>query len=105
MKRALSVIESELPALSFSVYAEPATPTELTTRGYIRTEDPEDGSVSYIRLIGLYDSNEQAKRAAEVYAAERGRVMLGWHINAQGGHRGTEPDLRAEAMPPEKIRR
>jgi hypothetical protein len=100
MKRALSVIESELPALSFSVYAEPATPTELTIRGYIRTEEPEDVSVSY-RLIGLYDSNEEVKRAADRYAAERGRVMLDWQIEKHRSQHGNEPDLQGASMPPE----
>jgi hypothetical protein len=101
MKRVLTVIESDLPALQFSIYAEFPDPGELGTRGYIRTEDPEDGSVSYLRQIGLYDSNEEAKRAADRYAAERGRVMLDWHINRQSTHRGTEPDLWANAMPRE----
>jgi hypothetical protein len=101
MKRVLTVSESELPALRFSIYAEFTDPGELGTRGYIRTEDPEDGSVSYLRQIGLYDSNEEAKRAAEVYAAERGRIMLEWHINRQSTHRGTEPDLQGASMPPE----
>lgn len=102
MKRVLTVIESESPddqTLIFNIGTAPEEPDILSERGYIRTEVPGDGPASYLRQLGLYDTNEEAQRAAEQYAAERGVTIVKWELAHRQSGRGREPSLTAGARP------
>jgi hypothetical protein len=101
MKRELVVNESDspdLPVLTFHI-GPPGEPDILSKQGYIRTEAVGDGPASFLKLIGLYDTNEEAQRAAEQYAAERGKVIVKWDLERRQSARGNEPDLIADARP------
>jgi hypothetical protein len=55
--------------------------------------------VSVCKTLGIFETNEQAIRAAEAYAAERSAVLNPWKASP-AAEDGKEPDLEAFAFPP-----
>lgn len=79
MKKLLTVAESEnTSSVNFNIYPDYGKATKLRTKGFIKTVDPIDQGVSYLRLIGEFDTDEEAILAAERYAAARGFVIGEW---------------------------
>jgi hypothetical protein len=105
MKRKLTVIEgNDNASLWFSIYASNPTEADMFgEKGYIRTVDPEaPDTASYVRRLGYYDSNQEAKRAAELYASQRGLVMEEWTISHPERPTEGEPNIKANAAPPRR---
>lgn len=59
-------------------------------------DDPDIGVV-YDRKLGVFETNEEALRAAERYAAKRGVEIKGWHVRRQQSPWSDEPDMYATA--------
>jgi hypothetical protein len=79
MKYLLTVVESEHVAyVKFDINADQGRATKLRAQGSIKTVDPIDYRESYLRLIGEFDSREDAQIAAARYAAARGFIVGEW---------------------------
>jgi hypothetical protein len=79
MKVLLTVVEAEdVSLVKFSIYPDQGEATKLRAQGSIKTVDPIEHGVSYLRLLGEFDTDEEAVKAAERYAAARYFVIGEW---------------------------